>query len=156
MTGLDMNAHQAKKMGMLLTAAALGSTAQGCAGSFDPSTDAASPIAPRVQALVDANRAYPRWADYPKASADMPLPVEVARQVNTLRASGGALAGEASRIEWTLGDPVAFANEINARIDAQAISPVTAESQAEVETFAEDLRRRGTAPPPVDRSPAPR
>lgn len=156
MTTPDMNAHQAKKIGGLLLAAGGAMGATGCVGAFNPETDPASPVAPRVQALVDANRAYPRWADFPKSSTDMPLPVEVAARVNTLRASGGALAGEASRIEWTLDGSVAFAAGVNARIDAQAIAPVTAETQAEVEAFAADLRRRGAAPPPIDRTPAPR
>lgn len=151
-----MNAHRAKKIVGLALASVSAMGAAGCAGAFDPSTDASSPIAPRVQALVDANRGYPRWSDFPKSSTDTPGAIEVAARVNTLRASGGALAGEASRIEWTLGDPVAFASEINARIDAQAIAPVTAQTQAEVETFAAELRRRGTAPPPIDRTPAPR
>lgn len=156
MTALDMNAHQAKKIGRLLLAATGVLGATGCAGAFDPKTDATSAIAPRVQALVDANRAYPRWVDFPRTSSDAPAAIEVAARVNTLRASGGALAGEASRIEWTLDDSVAFAAGINARIDAQAIAPATAETQAEVEAFAADLRRRGTAPPPIDRIPAPR
>lgn len=151
-----MNAHRAKKIIGLALAAIFAAGASGCAGSFDPSTDATSPIAPRVQALVDANRTYPRWADFPKTSTDTPQPIEVAARVNTLRASGGALAGEASRIDWTLGDPVAFANEVNARVDAQQIAPVSAETQAEIEAFAAALRRRGTAPPPIDRTPAPR
>lgn len=151
-----MNAHRAKKIVGLGLALVSTAGAAGCAGAFDPTTDATSPIAPRVQALVEANRTYPRWADFPKTATDTPQPIEVAARVNTLRASGGALAGEASRIEWTPGDPVAFANEVNARVDAQAISPVTAETQAEVEAFAAELRRRGTAPPPIDRTQPPR
>ncbi|AQR63475.1 hypothetical protein BZG35_10290 [Brevundimonas sp. LM2] len=151
-----MNAYQAKKIGGLLLAATGAMLGAGCAGTSRPSADSSAPIAPRIQALVDANRTYPRWADFPKTSSDTLRPVEVAARVNTLRASAGALAGEASRIEWTLDDSVAFAAGINARIDAQAIAPVTAETQAEVEAFAADLRRRGAAPPPIDRTPAPR
>ena len=151
-----MNARQAKKIsgGLLLASAvtALG----GCATAFDPQTDEASPLAPRVQALVDANRAYPRWEDFPRSADPLPEPVEVAARVTSLRGSGTDLAAEAARIDWQLGDPVAFANEVNSRIDAQAVAPVTAETQAEVEAFAARTRQRGTAPPPVDRGPAPR
>jgi hypothetical protein len=153
MTSIEMNAHQAKKIVGLVIAV---TGASGCAASFDPSTDATSPVAPRVQALVDANRSYPRWVDFPKGSTDTPQPIEVAARVNTLRASAGALAGEAARIEWTPGDPATFGREVSARVDAQQITPVTAESEAEVETYAAELRRRGTAPPPIDRTPAPR
>ena len=156
MTGPEMNAHQAKKIvGGLLAAGALAGLG-GCAGAFDPETDAASPIAPRVQALVDANRTYPRWEDFPRSSEPLPEPTVVAARVGALQGAGTDLAAEAARIDWQLGDPVAFASEVNSRVDAQAISPVTAETQAEVEAFAARTRQRGTAPPPVDRGPAPR
>ena len=151
-----MNAHQAKKIsGGLAIAAALAGLG-GCAGAFNPQTDEASPIAPRVQALVDANRTYPRWEDFPRSSDPLPEPVEVAARVNSLRGGGADLAAEAARIDWQLGDPVAFAAEVNSRVDAQAMAPVTAETQAEVEAFAARTRQRGAAPPPVDRGPAPR
>ena len=143
-----MNAQPVKTMLALSLAAA---TLGGCAAAFDPATDASSPIAPRVQALVDAHRTYPRWEDFPKAATDTPQPIEVAARVNTLRVTAGALAGEAARIDWTLGDPATLAAEINSRVDAQQISPVTAETQAEVEAFAAAARRRGAAPPPIDR-----
>ena len=113
-------------------------------------------VAPRVQALVDANRTYPRWEDFPRSSEPLPEPVEVASRVGALRGAGTDLAAEAARIDWQLGDPTAFAAEINSRVDAQAIAPVTAETQAEVEAFARRTRQRGAAPPPVDRGPAPR
>ena len=156
MTGPEMNAHQAKKIfgGLAIPAAAV--ALSGCAGAFNPETDTASPIAPRVQALVDANRTYPRWEDFPRSTDPLPEPVEVASRVNSLRGSGTDLATEAARIDWQTGDPVAFAAEVNSRIDAEAIAPVTAETQAEVEAFAARTRQRGTAPPPVDRGPAPR
>jgi hypothetical protein len=146
-----MNAHRAKKTAALILSAG---AVTGCAGAFEAETDTASPIAPRVQALVDANREYPRWADFPKASTTTPPAVEVASRVRGLASQGTALADEAARIEWTLGDPATLAREITARVDAQQISPVTAETQAEVEAFAAEARRRGVAPPPVDRAPS--
>ncbi|WP_428149216.1 hypothetical protein [Brevundimonas sp.] len=156
MTGPEMNAHQAKKIfgGLAIASAVVG--LGGCAGAFNAETDAASPIAPRVQALVDANRAYPRWEDFPRSTDPLPEPVEVASRVNSLRGSGTDLAAEAARIDWQLGDPAVFAAEVNSRVDAQAIAPATAETQAEVEAFAARTRQRGAAPPPVDRGPAPR
>ena len=123
-----------------------------CAGSFDPVTDASSPVAPRVQALVDANREYPDWADFPKSVEPLPEPVVIAAQVNTLRVTGGALAGEVSRIDWQLtDDPAAFAAAVQARVDAVPVAPVTAETLAEIEDFVRRTRERGRAPPPVDR-----
>lgn len=156
MTGPDMNAHQAKKISVGLLLAQAVAALAACAAAFDPATDEASPIAPRVQALVDANRTYPRWEDFPRSQDPLPQPEEVAGRVGALRSSSSDLAAEAARIEWQTGDPVAFAAEVNSRVDAQAIAPVTAETQAEVEDFARRTRERGTAPPPVDRGPAPR
>jgi len=146
-----MNASHRKKM----VAAALAALAAGlsaCVAAFKPHTDATSPVAPRVQALVDANRHYPRWADFPRQAEPAPEPVEIAQQVNTLRVTGGALAGEASRIDWQLpADPTAWAAGVQARVAAVPVSPVTQETQAEIDDFVRRARERGRAPPPVDR-----
>ena len=93
-----MNASR-RKIAAALSVAVAGGGLTACVGSFDPATDATSPIAPRVQALVDANREYPRWADFPRSVEPLPEPVAIASQVNTLRVTGGALAGEVSRID---------------------------------------------------------
>jgi len=123
-----------------------------CVASFEPATDARSPIAPRVQTLVEANREYPDWADFPRSLEPIPEPVAVAAQVNTLRVTGGALAGEVSRIDWRITeDPAVFAAGVRARIDSVPVAPVTAETLAEIEDFARRTRERGRAPPPVDR-----
>ena len=142
-----MNASRLKKMTVALTG--LGLTA--CAGSFEAETDAESPLAPRVQQIVDANRVYPRWADFPATPTDLPQPMQLATQVNTLKVSGAALEGEASRLEWMLSDPADFAAQVNARIDATPVSPESAKTLEEIEAFAEQLRQRATAPPPVPR-----
>jgi hypothetical protein len=150
MSGPEMNAPIRKKMAVpLLAFCAAPLTA--CVGAFDPGADATSPVAPRVEALVEANRHYPSWADFPKAEA-APEPTQIAAQVNTLKATGGALAGEVSRIEWTLtDDPAAFAAAVRARVDAVEVAPVTADTQAELAAFLAAARERGRAPPPVDR-----
>ncbi len=141
-----------RKIAAVMSAIVASGGLTACAGSFDPVTDADSPIAPRVQALVDANREYPAWADFPRSIEPMPEPVAIAAQVNTLRVTGGALAGEVSRIDWqTTGDPNAFAAEVRARIDSVPVAPVTAETLAEIEDFVQRTRERGRAPPPVDR-----
>jgi hypothetical protein len=141
-----MNASRRKIAAALSAVVASGGLAA-CAGSFDPGTEASSPIAPRVQALVDANRKSPVWADFP-----LPEPVVIAAQVNTLRVTGGALAGEVSRIDWqTTGDPADFAAAVQARIDSVEVAPVTQETLAELEDFVQRTRDRGRAPPPVDR-----
>lgn len=146
-----MNAPIRKITAVVFAAVASGGLTA-CVGSFDPAMDARSPIAPRVQALVDANREYPRWADFPRAVEPMPEPVVIAAQVNNLRATGGALAGEVSRIDWqTTGDPAVFAAEVQARTDSVQIAPVTAETLAEIDEFVRRTRERGRAPPPIER-----
>lgn len=146
-----MNASR-RKIAAALSAAVASGGLTACVGSFDPATDATSPIAPRVQALVDANREYPRWADFARSVEPLPEPVAIASQVNTLRVTGGALAGEVSRIDWqTTGDPAEFAAGVQARVDSVEVAPVTAETLAEIEDFVRRTRERGRAPPPVDR-----
>lgn len=141
-----------RKIAAIMSALVASGGLTACAGSFDPATDARSPVAPRVQAMVDANREYPRWAEFPRTVEPLPEPMAIAAQVNTLRVTSGALAGEVSRIDWqTNQDPAAFAAEVQARIDAVPVDPVTAETLAEIEDFVRRTRERGRAPPPVDR-----
>lgn len=153
MTAPEMNVRALKKMSrpiLIATAVVGGGLLSSCAGAFDPAVDASSPVAPRVLALVEANRTYPRWEDFPKAEAP-PEPVQVAARVNTLRATGGALAGEVQRLEWTLGDPAVFQRDVAARIDATHASPESIQTTADIEARAAALRERAKAPPPIDR-----
>ena len=146
-----MNASIRKIAALMSTIVASGGLTA-CVGSFDPATDASSPVAPRVQALVDANREYPGWSDFPKASEPLPEPAVIAAQVSALRVTGGALAGEVSRIDWQVtGDPAEFAAAVQARVDSVPVAPVTQETVAEIDDFVRRTRERGRAPPPVDR-----
>jgi hypothetical protein len=150
MTAGEMNAPITKIAALLVAAAGIPGLG-GCANAFNPRTDTTSPVAPRVQALVDANREYPRWEDFPRASAAIPAQ-QFAVQVNTLKVSGAALAGEVSRLQWSdTGDPAAYAAETRARVNAVPVAPVTAESLREIEEFTRRARERGRAPPPIDR-----
>ncbi|WP_396593340.1 hypothetical protein [Brevundimonas sp. R86498] len=124
----------------------------GCASVPEAAPAAEAPIAPRIAALVEANRVYPRWADFPRATESLPEPAEVAARVGSLRGTGDSLASEAARIEWTLQDPATFVAEVNSRMDARAMAPLSVQTPEEIEAFAEQTRRRGAAPPPVDRS----
>lgn len=141
-----------RKFAAALTAVAVTAGLTACAGAFDPRTDATSPVAPQVEALVAANRGYPRWADFPKALEPQPEPAVIAARVATLGTTGDELAEAAARIEWlSSGDPAAFAEAVQARVNAVEVAPVTAETAAEIEEFARRARERGRAPPPVDR-----
>ncbi|MFN7129545.1 MAG: hypothetical protein ACK4OJ_10825 [Brevundimonas sp.] len=151
-----MNAHFRKRtklkasgLGLATLTALLG----GCAPSFAPKTDPTSPIAPRVQALVDANRHYPSWENFPAAPADLPEAAQVASSVRALESQGGALGSEVSGIDWTLKDAETLAAETRAQVEAVPVSPDSARTQVEIDAFAQSLRDRAKAPPPVDRRP---
>jgi hypothetical protein len=156
MTDPEMNAFSIRKLKVPLATgavAALGFSLSGCALGFDPATDAASPLAPRVQQLVDANREYPRWENFPAAPAGLPAPVEVATRVNTLRATQGALAAEIAANPQILEDPAAFEAETRARVEAVPVSPDSIRTLSDIDEFARRQRARAAAPPPIDRHP---
>ena len=141
-----------RKFAAALSAAAATAGLTACVGAFDPRTDPTSAVGPRVEALVEANREYPRWADFPRSLEPQPEPARIAARVAMLNSDGGTLADEVSRIEWTLTeDPAAYAAAVQARVDAVQVAPVTAETAAEIEEFARRTRERGRAPPPVPR-----
>lgn len=141
-----------RKFATALSVVAVAAGAGACASAFDASTDPTSPVAPRVQALVEANRGYPGWADFPKALEPGPEPSVIAARVGALGTTGGELADAAARIEWLSSeDPAAFAAAVQAQVDAVQVAPVTAETAAEIEEFARRTRERGRAPPPVAR-----
>jgi hypothetical protein len=153
-----MNAHFRKKTklvaaALLVAAAPAGLSA--CAGGSAPRTDKASPLAPRIQTLVDANRRYPRWADFPDAPNDLPAPGQIAASVQALNGQAQALGGEVARIEWTLADAEAMAAEVRAQTEAAPVSPDSARTGAEIDAFARSLRERAKAPPPIDRRSIP-
>jgi hypothetical protein len=151
MTAPEMTAP-IRKIAVVTSAFVASGGLAACVASFNPAMDVRSPVTPRVQALVDANRQYPAWADFPGSAESLPEPVAVAARVNTLRVTGGALAGEVSRIEWQITeDPTVFAAAVQDRMDAVPVAPVTAETLAEIEAFVRRTRERGEAPPPVDR-----
>jgi hypothetical protein len=153
MTDPEMNVRALKKMSRPILIAAAISIAgglSGCAAGFDRDVDASSPVAPRVVALVEANRGFPRWEDFPKAEA-VPAPGDVATRVNALQATSGSLAGEVSRLQWSSVDPEAFQREVAARVDAAQASPASIETSAQIEARAAALRARAVAPPPIAR-----
>lgn len=143
MTALVMNVPRSKKM---ILCAVVVAALSGCAGTFEAETDPASSLGPRVQALVESNRAYPEWQDFPETPVGLPTAVEVAQSVNTLRITGGALNGEVSRLQWSLQDSEALERDMAARAAAAQPAPATLQTQAEIEAFAQRLRDRARPP----------
>lgn len=150
MTGPEMNASKRKKMFGRATVTLVLLPLGACAEALAPRTDETSALAPRIGALVAEHRDYPRWENFPRASDPVPAD-RIAERVSGLNAAGERLAVEAAGIEWTLSDPETFAADIIRQIDAALVDPASARTLAEIEAFAEDLRQRGKAPPPVDR-----
>ncbi len=147
-----MNASHSKKM-ILIAAAAIATPLSGCVGASASKMEAVSPLAPRIQELVDANRRYPRWEDFPAAPTDLPPVTQVASNVQRLQGDSATLTSEIARIDWTLGDAEALAAETRAAVNAVPVSPDAVRTQADIEAFAQSLRDRGKAPPPLDRRP---
>lgn len=156
MTAVEMNAPAPKKMdapavrrrgatpgpwmGVVLALAA-----GGCAATPMP-----APLDADARALADAHRRYPRWADFPARSADVPA-VAIAAEVRGLGLAAERLAADTARIDWTLSDPLGFAASARSRVTLSAASALGARTPAEVEAFAAGLRARAAAPPPIDR-----
>ncbi|MFA4899846.1 MAG: hypothetical protein WC563_10000 [Brevundimonas sp.] len=138
---------------ILIAAAAIATPLSGCIGASASKTEAVSPLAPRIQELVDANRRYPRWEDFPAAPTDLPPVTQVASNVQRLQGDSATLTSEIARIDWTLGDAEALAAETRAAVNAVPVSPDAVRTQADVEAFAQSLRDRAKAPPPLDRRP---
>ena len=138
---------------ILIAAAAIATPLSGCVGASASKTEAVSPLAPRIQELVDANRRYPRWEDFPAAPADLPPVTQVASNVQRLQGDSATLTSEIARIDWTLGDAEALAAETRAAVNAVPVSPDAVRTQADIEAFAQSLRDRAKAPPPLDRRP---
>ncbi|WP_205751261.1 hypothetical protein [Brevundimonas sp. 'scallop'] len=139
---------------ILIAAAAITTPLSGCVGASASKTKVVSPLAPRIQELVDANRRYPRWEDFPAAPTDLPPVTQVASNVQRLQGDSATLTSEIARIDWTLGDAEALAAETRAAVSAVPVSPDAVRTQADIEAFAQSLRDRAKAPPPLDRRPA--
>ena len=150
MTGLKMNAPAMKKAALAAVMGGLFLTGA-CAAPFQAPVDPEAPLSDRIQGLVDANRDYPRWADFPAMPTDVPQPEAVAAQVAGLDRTGEALDQSVAAIDWTLtGDPNAWASGVRSRVEGARMSVGTARTAAEIEAFAQSLRERSEPPPPID------
>lgn len=120
--------------------------------AFDPPTDPTSPLATRIQTIVDENREYPRWQDFPAPPENVPTPTYVRSAVQGLEGQQQTLNLQIAQIEWTLTEPAEeYIANIRQRMAADQVEAPTAQTPAEIEAFAAALRARAKAPPPVDR-----
>ncbi|MFW2341228.1 hypothetical protein [Brevundimonas sp.] len=151
MTVPEMNAQQTKKWTAVGLGTVLAAGAVGCA-TPDPVADpAVAPLSPRIIALVDENRRYPDWRNFPRQGTRPPDAAEVAVQVAALDTGSARTAADVAAIDWTLEDPEGFARRIAEDIASRPVAPATLQTREAVEAFARDLLDRGRAPPPVPR-----
>lgn len=122
----------------------------GCA--FNPSTDADSPLGPRIQALVEAHPDYPRLADFPPPPRGMPSREQVRERVAGLQQADAVLGSQLAAIDWQLtGNAEEVAAALRLRMAEFDVAAPTATTASEIEAYAEALRARAKAPPPIDR-----
>jgi hypothetical protein len=85
----------------------------------------------------------------------VPAPVQVAQQVNTLRATGGALANEVSTLQWQNGDPAALrARGRGPGLRHARLARTPPAPPPRLDAYAQSLRDRAKAPPPIGRTPS--
>jgi hypothetical protein len=151
MTVPEMNAQRTKKWTVAGLGTVLAAGALGCA-TPDPVADSTvAPLSPRIVSLIDENRRYPEWRNFPRQGTAAPDAAAVSVQVAALDSASAATAADVAAIDWTLDDPEGFARRIAEDIAARPLAPATLRTRQEVEAFAQDLRDRGRAPPPVPR-----
>jgi len=151
MTVPEMNAQQTKKWTVVGLGTLLAAGAVGCATPDRITDPEVAPLSPRIVALVDGNRRYPEWRNFPRQGTAAPDAAAVSVQVAALDTASAATAADVAAIDWTLDDPEGFARRIAEDIASRPIAPATLQTREEVEAFAESLRDRGRAPPPVPR-----
>lgn len=149
MTGVDMNVFARKNL-TLAAVVALCAASGGCGTALTARTADDSPLSERIRQVVDANRSYPRWADFPAAPTNVPDGTDISQRVAGLSRSAEAASRAAAAIEWTLDDPQTYAAEVRSRMNATRMAPGTARTAEEVEAFARALRERAVPPPPID------
>lgn len=149
MTGPEMNASALKKTGAPIAAAALMALG-GCETALDTAESADPAETARIAEIVNANRAYPRWEDFPSVGTDGPTPGEVRAEVAALRADGAALQARMAALP-PVDDATGLEADVRARVEAVPVSPDTQRTREQLDAFARDLRARARAPAPIPR-----
>lgn len=149
MTGPEMNASAVKKTGLLMAGAAL-LTVGGCRTALDVAESADPAESARIAEIVNANRVYPKWEDFPKRGTDGPTVDQVRSEVAGLRADAAALQGQVAAMP-AIDDVAALETDVRARVEAVPVSPDTQRTREQLDAFARDLRERARAPAPIPR-----
>lgn len=145
-----MNAYLVKFSLRAIAVVAGGAAVTACA--TNPQTDPTSPLAPRIDQIVDEKRDYPRLEDFPAAPVNVPDAAYVRGAVVQLRQDQSVLGQQVAAIDWTLTESAEeYLADIRARMARDQVEIPSSSTPAEIEAFAEALRQRAKAPPPIDR-----
>lgn len=145
-----MNAYLVKLSLRTIAVVAVCGAVSACA--TNPQTDPSSPLVAEIERTVSQKRDYPRLQDFPAAPVNVPTPAYVRASVGQLEQSQAVLNREVTAIDWTLDDDAeAYAAALRQRIAQDRVEIPTLSTPAEIEAFAQSLRQRAKAPPPVDR-----
>lgn len=145
-----MNAYLVKFSLRSIAVVAVCGAVSACA--TNPPTDPSSPLVAEIEQKVAQKHDYPRLEDFPLAPVNVPTPAYVRTAVNQLEQSQAGLNREISAIDWTLDDDAEqYAASLRQRIAQDRVEIPTLSTPAEIEAFAQSLRQRAKAPPPVDR-----
>lgn len=151
MTVPEMNAQRTKKWTVVGLGTVLAAGVVGCAVPDRVADPEVAPLSPRIVALVDDNRRYPEWRNFPRQGTPPPDAAAVSARVAALDTASAATAVDVAALDWTLADPEGFARRIAEDIASRPLAPATLQTREEVEAFAQSLRDRGRAPPPIPR-----
>lgn len=151
MTLHEMNVRAVKNSVVVSALAVMAAgVLSGCA--FDAATDPTSTLDGRIDSLVSAHTAYPKWSDFPAAPTDMPSAEQIRSEVEKLEVADTRLNEEVAAVDWQLDeDPAQFISDVRAKVDSVQVEAPTVETQAEIDAFAIRARERAAPPPPVDR-----
>lgn len=147
----EMNVRTMKKSVVLSVLCLCGmASVSACASNLDQ--DSTSPLASELQALVDSRKAYPRLDEFPADPVNVPTAESVRTKVVALENTQVSMANSVQAIDWQMdGDADATAAEIRRTLTEMLVEAPTAQTPAEIEAFAQSLRDRAKAPPPIDR-----
>lgn len=149
MTGPEMNVRAWKKTGLLIVGAAL-VVPGGCKTALDTAESADPAETVRIAEIVNANRVYPSWEDFPRRGTDGPTLDQVRSEVAALRADGAALQARIAAMP-AVDDATGFEADVRARVEAVPVSPDTQRTREQIDDFARGLRERARAPAPIPR-----
>ena len=133
------------RLGLAGAPLALALLVGGCATSQVAVAPEPAAAEAEVSAIAGAARSYPRFSDIPTLPEDTrPLAVW-GQAASEVLASGSDLFEDTGEETWTLQDTEAFAS--GARQDSGPAAPLVSATAA-AESFAREMRKRATPPPP--------